>query len=261
MVRCREAWPEITVSGDVFARHLGERIPPRMTLAEGLDSLRLEDLYLARACLEGERPALEALQRAILQPVTRAIRRVDRSESFADEVLQLTRMRLLVGSTRQGPRLAEYEGRGALLRWVEAIAVGLALSLKRAPVRTTSLDDAPLVTDLHGADPELALIQQRYRPAFRAAFAEALALLSPRDRNLLRMSLVQGLGVESLGTLHQVHASTVSRWLARARQALLEGTREGLSRRLSLDTAQLDSLLRVMDASLAVSLSSLLDEG
>ncbi|MFP2913642.1 hypothetical protein ACLESD_53395, partial [Pyxidicoccus sp. 3LFB2] len=180
---------------------------------------------------------------------------------FVDEVLQLTRMRLLVGGTRQGPRLAEYAGRGALRRWTEAVALGVAVSLKRTAVRTTPLDDAPLVSELRTADPELALIQERYRPAFRAAFAEALSGLSPRDRNLLRLSLVQNLGVESLGTLHQVHASTISRWLARARQSLLEDTRAGIARRLALTSSQLDSLLRVMDASLALSFTSLLDEG
>ncbi|NVJ25035.1 sigma-70 family RNA polymerase sigma factor [Myxococcus sp. AM011] len=259
--RSHEAWPGVVLSGDTFARHLGERVPPELPLTEGLRALKVEDLYLARACLDGDRAALEALQRAVLLPMSRAVRRVDRSDTFVDEVLQLTRLKLLVGSARQGPRLAEYAGRGALRRWTEAIAVGVALSLKRGPPRAVSLDDAPLVSELHGADPELALIQQRYRPAFRAAFAEALSQLSPRDRNLLRLSLGQGLGVESLGTLHQVHASTVSRWLTRARQSLLEGTRAGLSRRLTLNVSQLDSLLRVMDASLAVSLSSLLDEG
>ncbi|MFP2934705.1 hypothetical protein ACLESO_58275 [Pyxidicoccus sp. 3LG] len=141
------------------------------------------------------------------------------------------------------------------------MALGVAVSLKRASVSSMPLDDAPLVAELRTADPELALMQERYRPAFRAAFAEALSGLSPRDRNLLRLGLVQNLGVEALGTLHQVHASTISRWLARARQSLLEDTRAGLARRLALSPSQLDSLLRVMDASLAVSLSSLLEEG
>ncbi|QSQ27110.1 RNA polymerase subunit sigma-70 [Pyxidicoccus parkwayensis] len=259
--RARAAWPGVEVSSEDFARHLGARVAREAPLAEGLRALAAEDLYLARACLAGDRTALDNLQRAVLVPVGRAVRRVDASDVFVDEVLQLTRMKLLVGGARQEPRLAEYAGRGALRRWTEAVALGVAVALKRGTVKALPLDDAPLVSELRTADPELALMQERYRPAFRAAFAEALSGLSPRDRNLLRLSLVQNLGVESLGVLHQVHASTISRWLARARQSLLTDTRAALSRRLALSTSQLDSLLRVMDASLAVSLSSLLDEG
>lgn len=261
LARAREAWPGVEVSAEDFARHLGERVAREAPLADGLRALASEDLYLARACLAGDRAALDSLQRAVLVPVSRAVRRVDASDAFVDEVLQLTRMKLLVGGARQEPRLAEYAGRGALRRWTEAVALGVAVALKRGAVKTLPLDDTPLVSELRTADPELALMQERYRPAFRAAFAEALSGLSPRDRNLLRLSLVQNLGVESLGTLHQVHASTISRWLARARQSLLEDTRAALARRLALTNSQLDSLLRVMDASLAVSLSSLLDEG
>ncbi|MCY1014587.1 RNA polymerase subunit sigma-70 [Pyxidicoccus sp. MSG2] len=261
LARAREAWPGVEVAAEDFARHLGARVAREASLTDGLRALAVEDLYLARACLAGDRVALDGLQRAVLVPVSRAVRRVDASDAFVDEVLQLTRMKLLVGGARQEPRLAEYAGRGALRRWTEAVALGVAVGLKRGAVKALPLDDAPLVSELHTADPELALMQERYRPAFRAAFAEALSGLSPRDRNLLRLSLVQNLGVESLGTLHQVHASTISRWLAKARQSLLEDTRAALARRLALTTSQLDSLLRVMDASLAVSLSSLLDEG
>jgi RNA polymerase sigma-70 factor (ECF subfamily) len=261
LARAREAWPGVEVAAEDFARHLGERVAREASLSDGLRALAVEDLYLARACLAGDRAAMDGLQRAVLVPVSRAVRRVDASDAFVDEVLQLTRMKLLVGGARQEPRLAEYAGRGALRRWTEAVALGVAVGLKRGAMKALPLDDAPLVSELRTADPELALMQERYRPAFRAAFAEALSGLSPRDRNLLRLSLVQNLGVESLGTLHQVHASTISRWLAKARQSLLEDTRAALARRLALTTSQLDSLLRVMDASLAVSLSSLLDEG
>ncbi len=261
LARAEKAWPGVRLGAEDFARQLGTRAGTDRALADGLRALCVEDLYLAGACLAGDRAAMDALQRAVLVPVARAVRRVDASDAFVDEVLQLTRMRLLVGTARQGPRLAEYAGRGTLRRWTEAVALGVALSLKRGAVHTTPLDDAPLVSELRTADPELALMQERYRPAFRAAFAEALAGLSARDRNLLRLSLVQNLGVESLGTLHQVHASTISRWLARARQSLLEDTRAGVARRLALTASQLDSLLRVMDAGLALSLTSFLEEG
>ncbi|RKH66666.1 hypothetical protein D7W81_15085 [Corallococcus aberystwythensis] len=240
---------------------MGRHAPAGEPPAQALSALHCEDLYLALAAVEGQRAALDALESTVLTPAGRAVRRVEDSEAFVDEVLQLTRLRLLVEDGGRAPRLTEYAGRGPLRRWAEAVSLGIALSLKRRPERSTPLDDALIAADLGATDPELEHIRQSYRPAFRAAFAEALSLLSPRDRNLLRMGLVQGLGVESLGALHQVHASTVSRWMAKAREALLDHTRGALARRFALNTSQLDSLLRVLDGSLELSLASLLKEG
>ncbi|RKH13444.1 sigma-70 family RNA polymerase sigma factor [Corallococcus sp. CA053C] len=261
LARCEQAWPGAWLPSGDFAAHLGRHTPADAPPAQSLATLCCEDLYLALAAVEGHRAALEALDATALVPAGRAVRRVEDSNAFVDEVLQLTRLRLLVEDGTRVPRLKEYAGRGSLRRWAEAVALGVALSLKRKPDRTTPLDDAVIAADLGAADPELEHIRHRYRPAFRAAFAESLAALSPRDRNLLRLGLVQGLGVESLGALHQVHASTVSRWMAKARSTLLEQTREGLARRLALNTSQLESLLRVLDGNLDVSIASLLKEG
>ncbi|NOK36822.1 hypothetical protein HMI49_26805 [Corallococcus exercitus] len=259
--RCEGAWPGVMLEPGTFLAHLGLHTPAGEPPAQALAAMHCEDLYLALAALEGQRAALDALESSVLVPAGRAVRRVEASDAFVDEVLQLTRLRLLVEEGGRAPRLTEYAGRGPLRRWAEAVSLGIALSLKRRPERSTPLDDALIAADLGAADPELEHIRHRYRPAFRAAFAEALAALSLRDRNLLRMGLVQGLGVESLGALHQVHASTVSRWMAKAREALLEHTRMALARRLALNTSQLDSLLRVLDGSLEISLASLLKEG
>ncbi|RKH66524.1 sigma-70 family RNA polymerase sigma factor [Corallococcus sp. AB049A] len=259
--RCEAAWPGVRLEPGAFVAHLALHTPSGEPPAQAVSSLQAEDLYLALAAVEGQRAAMDALESAVLVPAGRAVRRVEDSDAFVDEVLQLTRLRLLVEEGGRAPRLTEYAGRGPLRRWSEAVALGIALSLKRRPERSTPLDDALIAADLGAADPELEHIRHRYRPAFRAAFTEALAKLPPRDRNLLRMGLVQGLGVESLGALHQVHASTVSRWMAKAREALLEHTRLALARRLALNTSQLDSLLRVLDGSLELSLASLLKEG
>ncbi|WP_224363234.1 sigma-70 family RNA polymerase sigma factor [Hyalangium versicolor] len=258
--RCQQAWPEVNLAPEVFASHLGKCLPPGEAPVPGLRALLCEDLYLALAALQEDRSALAALERTVFAPVERAVQRVDAAEAFVDEVMQLTRLRLLVGETRHGPRLGDYAGKGPLRRWTEAVAVGVAVSLKRRPDRTTPLDDAMIESELGTTDAELSLLRQRYRPAFRAAFAEALSGLSARERNLLRLSLAQGLGVEALGALHQVHASTVSRWLAHARSKLLEGTRGGLARRLALDPSQVDSIIRVLDGHLELSFSALLKQ-
>jgi RNA polymerase sigma-70 factor (ECF subfamily) len=75
---------------------------------------------------------------------------------------------------------------------------------------------------------------------------------------VLRLHLVEGLALERIGAMYRTHKSTVSRWLARARQQVLEGTRARLAERLRLSPDELHSLLRDVPGQLELSLPALL---
>jgi RNA polymerase sigma-70 factor (ECF subfamily) len=60
--------------------------------------------------------------------------------------------------------------------------------------------------------------------------------------------------------MFQVNISTVSRWLASARESLLVQTRDGLSRQLHLAPGEFDSLARLLHSQIDVSLVRLLAE-
>ena len=134
----------------------------------------------------------------------------------------------------------------------------VALNAKRPGAReeaVSSVPDQPIVD----ANPELALLRSRYRESFRAAFAEAVGALTPRERTIMRLTSLDGLTCAQVGQMYGKDASTVSRWLAASRAVLLEKTRLTLSTSLSLSPSALDSLMRVADSELDLSISRLLE--
>src|SRR5262249_20582054 len=101
----------------------------------------------------------------------------------------------------------------------------------------------------------------RYRGEFHAAFAEALEALAPRERALLRMRYIDDLTEDEVASFYDVHRVTVARWVARALARLLQGTRRGLSTRLSLRTDDVTSPMRLLRSRLQLSLRRALGEG
>jgi len=102
-------------------------------------------------------------------------------------------------------------------------------------------------------------MRARYRASFKEAFAAAVAALTVRDRNVLRLHTLDGLTLARIGALYQKDTSTVSRWLEQVRLALRSSTREHLAAQLQLPSAELDSVMRAADAEMSVSLHRLLE--
>jgi RNA polymerase sigma-70 factor (ECF subfamily) len=117
------------------------------------------------------------------------------------------------------------------------------------------------VADLADAvDVELDVIRRRYRPAFEAAITRALSAMPVRDRTILRLRLVDGVEVDRIATMYGVHRTTVTRWIADSRTALLDETRRILTAELGATDAELDSLAGLVRSQLHVSLIRLLGE-
>ena len=238
-----------------------------------LASLSLPDLYLACACAEQVPAALALLEASCLAPLGRVIAQIDPSPAFVDEVLQQVRERLLCVEANQRavgqgaprrPRIASYQGVGSLRRWVRAAALRVALNLRRSersPLHRLSEPDTLAEVATAQLDPELALIKARYRPALKAAFAQAVAALSSRERNVLRLQLMEGLPAEQIGQIYGVHRVSVARWLGQLRQRLLHETRKHLHKSLALSAEELDELHGLFDSQITLSLSRLLRTG
>lgn len=212
----------------------------------------MDDLELARACLAQDTAALGQLETLVRTEVRRAVSPLDTTGVLVDEVTQLVRERLLVDK-----KLAEFSGEGSLAGWLRAVAVRVALNAMRPQARedlVSQLPDAPLADP----DPELALLRARHREAFRTAFAEALKVLSPRDRTILRLTSIDGLSLARVGQMYGKDASTVSRWLAASREVLLQRTRATLAQSLQLSDSALDSVMRAADSELHLSIARLL---
>lgn len=251
--RARAAFPSVAMDELAFVTWLAPR-------AKGeLAALPAEDLFLAWACARHDAAALRELDARYLSRLGPAIARVDAASELVDEVLQQLREKLLVGDA---PRIATYDGDGPLMSWLRAAAVRTALNARRPGARLVAAEDEALeALPLSAPDPELTAMRTQHRAVFSEAFQAALRTLTPRERNVLRLQALDGLPLERIGDIYGVNKSTVSRWLGKAHEALLVETRAGLAQRLSLDDAQLDSLLRAMRSGLELSMARLLGTG
>lgn len=253
-----EAHAELAGGDDdaAFLEHVGTLLPAREPVRASLAELHAADLYLAWRCAKGDRAASAAFDRKVLTPATRAVSRIDPSPAFIDEVKQALRVKLLLGEG-SAPRLLEYAGRGALAGWVRAAGLRTALNLTRGKKPERADEELPELAAAN-LDPEFDYISARYRTEFIACLKEALDALAPRERTMLRLHLVNGTGIEALGKYYRVHRTTITRWVAQARTALVADTRRRLTEKLKVTRSELDGLVRVLRSRLDFSISQVL---
>lgn len=255
------AWPDLGVSDEAYLRHLSERLPSGVAPGDALREVHAADLYLACACARGLPAAHAALETGFLSKVGPAVARVERSEEGVAEVRQRLREKLLASEGGRPPKVAEYQGQGPLVAWLRAAAVRLALNLRLSAERRTRAEEEALAEDaVPAGDVEAEYLRRRHREDFQAALAEALAALPVRERTVLRLHVVEGLSLERIGAMYQTHKSTVSRWVAKAREDVLTNARQRLADRLKLSPTELHSLLRAVQSHLDLSLPGLLPE-
>jgi RNA polymerase sigma-70 factor, ECF subfamily len=78
-----------------------------------------------------------------------------------------------------------------------------------------------------------------------------------RDRNLLRLHVLDGLAIDDIGALHGVHRATAARWIERTREDVARAVRRDLMRQLGIDPFEVDDLLRWVQSQIDLSLSGL----
>lgn len=153
---------------------------------------------------------------------------------------------------------ASYSGRGDLGGWLCIVAVRAATRRREQNEKAVHLEcSEALVLPTPDEDPEMALIQREYRDELLAAFREALASLSARDRNLLRFYFLDGMSIDKLGGLYGVHRATASRWVNEVRTTLCTRTRDYLCRRISLSQAGFQRVLGLIESQIRVNLEQL----
>lgn len=218
------------------------------------------DLCVAFAAAHGD-PTAIGLVEAILDDVTPSLRAVRLDDEQVDDVRQQTRARLLmVAADGAPPRLLAYGGKGPLGAFVRVVATRLALSAKRARDPLSGTDDGLATLATPEASAELAALRAAHADTFRSALHAALAELEPVQRSVLRLQLLDGLGVDEIGLLHQVHRATAARWLVRAKDDLRRRTRKHLEARLSVRGTELESLVAALQSRLDLSIERLLRE-
>jgi RNA polymerase sigma-70 factor (ECF subfamily) len=253
----REAWPGVDLNVEAFFQHLAAHVADQTPLYPALARMCTTDLYLAAACAAGRVSALIAFERHCLSVVGDTLSKKGFDPFIVREVVQGLREQLLVAGARP-PGIAKYRGDGQLGSWVRVMAVRDAVRLKRSGSRELSLGDDVLLESLVAqGDLELDHIKKQYREEFCAAFSEALAALPPRDKNILRQNLIDGLSIDQLAVIYRQHRATVARKLQRVRHAVAAGTLAGLTVRLRVSASELDSVLKLIRSQLDVTLGAI----
>lgn len=250
-------WPGVRLAPDEFVLYLAAHIGPGEAPREQLASRHVEDLYLAYGCAIGDPGAVAAFDQAILRDLPRALRRGDLDQAHLDDTRQQVAAKLLARTGSAPPAIAQYSGRGSLRGWVRVIAIresGRLLAGTAHERPTASGDDALFDAVAHGVVPAQAQLKEAYRQSFKRAFEAALAALSIHDRLLLRQHFLDGLGIDRLAALHDVHRATAARWIARLVERLLVETRARLEAELAVPADELDSVLRLIQSCLDASI-------
>ena len=251
-----KAWPDLPLSPEAFVCHLASR-----SAGQPFDGARVRaaDLYLACACATRVRGAVEAFDRCHLSRVGTFVARMRPSAAFVDEVRQVLREKLFVCRDGAAPKIAEYDGRGALASWVRVIAVRAAIDLHRQG--DLAAEGRRARPESGSGDPEVDYLKQRYQKAFNEAFRAALAELDMDARELLRWHFVDGLTLDQLAVKLGVHRATVARRIAAGREAVAVAARSRLRAALGANEAELESLAGVMRSQIELSLPGLLQKG
>lgn len=246
----QEAWPGLQVPATQFAQQLAFRFPTGRSGTEVLGKIHAADLFLACACAAGAPGAVVELRDRFVAKSRAAVAQVDPAPQFVEDALAQLLAKLAVAEGASPPRISEYAGRGPLLYFVRTAASFTAVDLARAGGRPHAPLDEAALAEASGVSAELEALRQEHGQKFQLAFDAAVQSLHPRDRTLLRMHFLEGLGVDALGTFYRVHRSTAARWILLAREALWDATRRELAERLRLRPSQLESLLRTLQSNL-----------
>ncbi|MFO0662302.1 MAG: sigma-70 family RNA polymerase sigma factor [Polyangiaceae bacterium] len=215
----------------------------------------LPDLAVACACMHGRLDAITLLQGSYMRALDPHLRKLGLEPAAVEDVKQTLLRQLLVGQDGP-PRLAQYDGRGALGAWLRVSAVRLGLKVLRSRKRTDLLgdEDAKLEAVASSADPEASYMKEAFREIFRQSFREALASLEPKERNIVRQSLIDGLSIDELGELYGVHRATAARWLHAAKERIMVETRARFAAKSRASQTECDSMFRMISSHLDLSI-------
>ncbi|HZO15742.1 MAG TPA: sigma-70 family RNA polymerase sigma factor [Polyangiaceae bacterium] len=245
--RGREAWPGIDLPSPIFIEYLASRVA-----GFSLEELNAPGLYLACACAQGSDAAVRVFRDAYRSDIQRVLTRMGVA-AMIDEVSQGVLDALFVKGGITG-----YGGRGELRAWVRVVAVREAYNVLRRSRRDEERE-LPAADEVVGVrDPELDRLKAAYRTQFKLAFERAFEALPSRDRTLLRYQFLDGLRLEQIAVIHDVSRATAARWLQRAREQLLEGTRRSMREELNVSRGELDSVMNLIESQLDVSITRLL---
>ena len=104
-------------------------------------------------------------------------------------------------------------------------------------------------------DPELAFVKDSLRESFQRAITNAMSILDDRQRLVYSLHVVDGLTADRIAQMYGVVRSTVTRWLASSREAIITEAKRILRDELQVSAQEFESLARLLASQLDLSVS------
>ncbi len=245
-----QAWPEARLTREQFRE---------AAAAAGISDFGewAGDFYLACAAGLGDPAAIRLVDEQFIARLPARIRRLGAAPETVADVLQVVRERLFLGSA---PRIRAYNATAPLAQWIKVVAIRTAIDLHRrelaaAPPAHYHREASRAVE----TDAQTRVMQQEYKHEFELALRGLIDALPARDRNVLRLHLIEQVSIEKLAVMYGVHRVTLARWVWNAGEILLTGLRRHFRERFGIELGEFDSLARLVRSQLSVDLGQLLD--
>lgn len=242
----------MTLSLEGFVAHLA-----RAGVPSPLPAGRAADLFIAAACAAGDQAAIRRFEAQYLGALDGHVARYGVRGDMLEELRQQVRIRMLVGPD---PLIGRYRASGPLGAWVRVIVVRTAMVLGESARRQHRRSDGDalerLVSDCLG--PEAAAAKALYRDQLQAALEQAFAGLDAQERTLLRLHFLDGLSIDAIGRIYQIHRATAARRLVALRGQVLQAVRQALALPQPPSSSELRSLLKLLQDEIRLSLSRIL---
>lgn len=249
----RAAWPQIEVANDALERVLAPLVEREAAPAH------LADLYFVAGCIAGLPSAAAVFEESLLPVVARTVRKLGATADEIDEVQQHVRTVALLAVPGRAHGLARYRGDGSISSWIRVVASREAYRLIRTRSAAPATDDDVFELMTAAYDPEAGAMKASYRDELRAAVRTAIEALPRRERTALRLSVLDGVSIDVIGKMFAVHRATAARWLERAREGVLRATRTAITAQLGIAPGEFDSILRMFETGIDVSIATALD--
>lgn len=250
-----DAQPGLAPDPEALARAVAGVVPGDAIAA--CARVPIVDLALALAAGRGDPGAIARIERDLDGSVRHALARAGFARAQIEDVLAVLLAQMVVATTAGPPRIVRYAGRGRLASWLRVCALRLGRRL-HAREREVPVEDTMLAAVSHPqSNPEIEYLKLRYASEFGRAFAASVDAIAPRERTLLRLHLVEGLTIDQLAAIYHAPRSSLARRLARARDALLQRIRDHMASALGLGAAELDSVLRLIESRIEITLADL----
>ena len=243
----RARWSDVALPFDDFTARM-----------EALDVADEDSLSAARICsspppARRARAAVRNFDVAFIADLERRVARF-RLRRTSSMSFARSRTKLFVGPS-PGIRgiAARAAGRLASRHGVRlAIDVGAPSS-----AATTDVDLLELVAAEQ--TPELDVARKQYHDRFRALLEDSFKALGAREKTILRLHVVDGLNIDAIAAIYDVHRATVARWLVAIRARVYDRLKQEFAVRWNASSSELRSIVRLLRDHIHITAKRVLD--